>query len=325
MPRLRRRAALNPYLCAMQIIPLSEGAFTIDKTKRFVPFDTEKDDLQQRPAGSLLVEIQPFAVITSDDILVIDTGLGYEKDGVLQIHRNLLDAGIDPGKVTKVLMSHLHKDHAGGITEQSEGYERGGGYPSGAKGTNERGQGTTPREVLSSPDEALGDCSGGAGISHSAPASRGAASPASHGAAPLPHGLAFPNATYYIQRRELEYAFEKGPTSYIPEELECLKDSPRVSFLDGNGVIDGYIKYEITGAHCPWHQVFWIVDGGETAFFGGDVAPQLQQMKSRFIAKYDYDGKKAMELRQQWWEKGQAEGWQFMFYHDVKTPLFSSR
>src|SRR5436305_12963498 len=99
----------------MQIIPLSEGAFTIDKTKRFVPFDTEKDDLQSRPVGSLLVEVQPFAIVTSDDLLVIDTGLGYEKDGVLQIHSNLLNAGIDPAKVTKVLMSHLHKDHAGGI------------------------------------------------------------------------------------------------------------------------------------------------------------------------------------------------------------------
>ena len=278
----------------MQIIPLSEGAFTIDKTKRFVPFDTEKDDLQQRPTGSLLVEIQPFAIITSDDILVIDTGLGYEKDGVLQIHRNLLDAGIDPGKVTKVLMSHLHKDHAGGITEQSEGYERGGAW-------------------RSSPDEALGDCADGAADRIAAPA------------AAAVRALSFPNATYYVQRRELEYAFEKGPTSYIPEELECLKNSSQVSFLDGDGIIDGYIKYEITGAHCPWHQVFWIVDGGETAFFGGDVAPQLQQMKSRFVAKYDYDGKKAMELRQQWWEKGQAEGWNFMFYHDVKTPLYSSR
>ena len=99
----------------MQIIPLSEGAFTIDKTKKFIPFNLESDDLQQRPSGSLLVEVQPFAVVTTDDILVIDTGLGFEKDGQLQIHSNLLQAGIDPAKVTKVLMSHLHKDHAGGI------------------------------------------------------------------------------------------------------------------------------------------------------------------------------------------------------------------
>jgi len=44
----------------MKIIPLSEGTFTIDKTKLFVPFDEDVHDLQERPVGSLLVEIQPL-------------------------------------------------------------------------------------------------------------------------------------------------------------------------------------------------------------------------------------------------------------------------
>jgi glyoxylase-like metal-dependent hydrolase (beta-lactamase superfamily II) len=256
----------------MQIIPLSEGAFTIDKTKRFVPFDTAQDDLQQRPVGSLLVEVQPFAVITADDTLIIDTGLGFEKDGRPQIHSNLLRAGIDPGKVTKVLLSHLHKDHAGGIGCGTPGQS---GAPGG----------------LSTP--------GG-------PVSK----------------LSFPDAKYYIQRREWEYAFGKGSSSYITAELECLRHSPQVVWLDGDGILEGYISYEVTGAHCPWHQAFRIVDGGETIFFGGDVAPQLQQMKSRFVAKYDFDGKKAMELRLEWWRKGQDENWTFLFYHDVKTPVW---
>ena len=215
----------------MKIIPLSEGAFTIDKTKLFVPFDLEEDNLQQRPIGSLLVEVQPFAIVTADDILLLDTGLGFERDGILQIHSNLRAAGIDPLKVTKVLMSHLHKDHAGGMSVTRDG-----------DGARE---------------------------------------------------LSFPNATYYIQRKELEYAFEKGPTSYLREELTGLQDNPSVVLLDGDGVLDGYISYQVTGAHCPYHQVFRIVDGGETAFFGGDVAPQLQQMKSRFIAKYDYEDRRA--------------------------------
>jgi glyoxylase-like metal-dependent hydrolase (beta-lactamase superfamily II) len=271
----------------MQIIPLSEGAFTIDKSKRFVPFDLEKDDLQQRSTGSLLVEVQPFAVVTTEDILVIDTGLGFASGGVLQIHQNLRKAGIDPAGVTKVLMSHLHKDHAGGIA---------------------------------------GDCSSSGGTGDGfADAGDNSRDIADAGSARPPRQLSFPNATYYVQRKELDYAFEKGPTSYIPEELYCLRDNPRVVLLDGDGVIDGYIKYQITGAHCPWHQVFWIVDGGETVFFGGDVAPQLQQMKSRFVAKYDYDGKRAMELRQEWWGRGQREGWTFLFYHDVKTPAINFR
>ena len=105
----------------MKIIPLSEGTFTIDKTKLFVPFDDASHNLQDRPVGSLLVEIQPFVVITSKDILLIDTGLGFEKNGKLQLHHNLIDAGINPSEITKVLMSHLHKDHAGAV-----GIEKGG-------------------------------------------------------------------------------------------------------------------------------------------------------------------------------------------------------
>jgi glyoxylase-like metal-dependent hydrolase (beta-lactamase superfamily II) len=245
----------------MKIIPLSEGSFTIDKTKLFVPFDEQIDDFKTRPAGSLLVEVQPFVVVTAKDVLLLDTGLGFEKDGVLQLHQNLMNAGINPSEVTKVLLSHLHKDHAGGAGIEREGL--------GAR-------------------------------------------------------LSFPSATYYVQRNELAFAFEKGFPSFITKELECLQNSEQVILLEGDGVIDDYISYEVTGAHSPWHQVFWIKEEGEIIFFGADDAPQLHQMKHRFAAKYDYDGKKAMELRQQWWEKGQKEKWKFLFYHDIRSPIFTN-
>ena len=105
----------------MKIIPLSEGSFTVDKTKVFVPFDESKDVLSERPPGSLLVEVQPFAVITDNDVLLLDAGLGFRNaNGVLQIHQNLMDNGINPSEVTKVLMSHLHKDHSGGVSCKDE-------------------------------------------------------------------------------------------------------------------------------------------------------------------------------------------------------------
>lgn len=243
----------------MKIIPLSEGTFTIDKTKLFVPFDDAQDNLTKRPVGSLLVEVQPFVVITSNDILLLDTGLGFEKNGTLQIHQNLMDAGINPSEVTKVLMSHLHKDHAGAVGIEREG---------------------------------------------------------------LGGRLSFPNASYYLQRTELAFAFEKGFPSFIIEELVSLQNSSQVILLEGDGMIDDYIHFETTGAHSPHHQVFWIKENDETIFYGADDAPQLQQMKHRFAAKYDYDGKKAMELRQQWWERGEKEKWTFLFYHDVKNAVW---
>ncbi len=241
----------------MKVIPLSEGSFTVDQTKKFVPFQIDKDDLQQRTKGSLLVEIQPFAIITSKDILVLDTGLGFaDENNQLQIHKNLSLNGINPSDVTKVLLSHLHKDHSGGIAF---------------------------------PDKKT---------------------------------LSFENATYYINRQEWDFAFQKGFPSYVTEDFECLDVNSQLQFIDGNGVIDDYIHYELTGAHSPYHQVFMIDELGEKIFFGGDVAPQLQQMKNRFKAKYDYDGTKAMELRIKWWQEGEKEKWMFLFYHDIKYPTY---
>ena len=100
----------------MKIIPLSEGSFTIDHTKIFLPFEPAKDDLQQRPRGSLLVEIQPFLVETKKDLILLDTGLGFSEHGVLQLYNNLALHGYSPGDITMVLMSHMHRDHGGGLT-----------------------------------------------------------------------------------------------------------------------------------------------------------------------------------------------------------------
>jgi glyoxylase-like metal-dependent hydrolase (beta-lactamase superfamily II) len=137
--------------------------------------------------------------------------------------------------------------------------------------------------------------------------------------------ISFPYATYYIQKREFEFATGIGSASYIPSDILPLQDFSKVVWLDSDeGEIDDGIKFQVTGAHSKFHQVFWITEDNQTVFFGGDDAPQLQQMKSRFVAKYDYDGKKCMELRHAWLEKAKQEGWTFLFYHDIKTPIWAA-
>ncbi len=244
----------------MTILPLSEGAFTIGHDKVFVPFDESRDVLTDRPTGSLHVEVQPFLVIAGEDVILLDTGLGFRnEDGGMQIHAAIRAQGYAPEQVTKVLMSHLHKDHAGGLLQKD------------ASG-------------LTRP--------------------------------------AFPQAAYYIFRQEADFALEQGYPSYHPEELEPLLTSGQVVWLEGaEGRIDEHISFRHSGAHCPHHIVFLIEDSESIAFYGGDEAPQLKQMKIRYVAKYDWDGKKAMMLREQYAEEGKKAGWQFLFYHDIAQPV----
>jgi len=248
----------------MEILPLSEGSFTVDASRQFIPFDPVKDVLTDRPKGSLLVEVQPFAIRTSKDVLILDTGLGFTlPDGTLQIHANLLQHGIHPAQVTKVLLTHLHKDHAGGISKEDRLLKQ--------------------------------------------------------------RGLSFPEATYVVHKNEFEEALSHPGRSYRMDDVESLKESRQLLLVEGEGRLDGGIFYKWTGGHSPWHQVFWIRESDEVVFFGGDVAPQLIQLKNRFITKYDADGRLAADLRTSWWKQGQEEGWTFLFYHDIKTPFYKAK
>lgn len=245
----------------MQIHPLSEGSFTVDASRQFIPFDPSTDQLTDRSRGSLLVEVQPFAVITSQDILVLDTGLGFSMpDGTLQLHANLLKQGINPMDVTKVLLTHLHKDHSGGVSKEDA-------------------------------------------ILHQ-------------------RFLSFPNAQYIVNRHEFEQAVSMQSRSYKMEDVQALTNSDKLILIEGDGELDGGITFQHTGAHSPWHQVFWIRENDETIFFGGDVAPQFIQLKNRFITKYDADGRLAADFRTKWWNEGKEQGWTFLFYHDIKTPVY---
>ncbi len=243
-----------------EIYPLSEGVFTIGHDKQFVPFDMANDVLLERPSGSLLVEIQPLLVITAKDVIIFDTGLGFKNsDGMLMIHDNLREHGYEPSHVTKVLLSHLHKDHAGCLTF-----------------TDNNGLVKTT----------------------------------------------FPNADYYIYRPEADFALRTGTPSYHPEDIEPLLATNQVKWLDGEkGLIEGYIQFFHSGGHCPQHIVYLLDDGKDKVFFGGDEAPQLKQMKMKYVAKYDYDGKRALALREQYAEEGKRDGWEFLFYHDVKSAV----
>ena len=96
----------------LEIDALPEGRFTVGLDKRFVPH-AEGDPA--RP-GTLFISVTPFLVRTPEAVLLLDTGLGEWAEGRGTEH--LLDGlsrlGVAPEAVDRVVLSHLHFDHAGG-------------------------------------------------------------------------------------------------------------------------------------------------------------------------------------------------------------------
>lgn len=235
----------------MNIFALGEGSYSVDATKKFIPFDPQTDNIKERP-GSLFIHVNPFLVKTTNDLILFDTGLGYKDTrDELFLHQHIRNAGFEPEEITLVLMSHLHYDHSGGLVVDRNGQLE----PS------------------------------------------------------------FPGATHVIQRGEWETGLSGKSSSYHREIFEALQDNVKIVFVEGSGELKPGINYEHSGGHCPFHQVFWIADNGEKCFYGGDELPEPEQLIRKFIAKYDYDGRKAMQLREDYGKKAAAEGWTCLFYH----------
>jgi len=235
----------------MEIFALGEGSYSVDGTKKFIPFDPQTDNAKDRP-GSLFIHVNPFLIKTDTGLMLLDTGLGFKdtRDELL-LHQNIRNAGFDPDDVTLVLMSHLHYDHSGGMVVERNGKLE----PS------------------------------------------------------------FPKATHIIQKQEWDTAISGKSSSYHKEIFEALQGSCNLQFVEGSGELQSGIKYELSGGHCPFHQVFWIEDKGQKCFFGGDELPEPEQLIRKFIAKYDYDGRKAMHLREEYGKIAAAEDWVCLFYH----------
>ncbi|NJC41481.1 glyoxylase-like metal-dependent hydrolase (beta-lactamase superfamily II) [Brevundimonas alba] len=65
--------------------------------------------------GQIHLSIQPLLVRDGERVVLIDTGAGGQMGTEGKLLASLRAAGVEPGQVTDVLISHAHGDHVGGL------------------------------------------------------------------------------------------------------------------------------------------------------------------------------------------------------------------
>ena len=136
--------------------------------------------------------------------------------------------------------------------------------------------------------------------------------------------MTFPNATYVVQRGELEFARhtnERTRASYLPHNFEPVAAADRWRLLDGDGEILPGIRARVTPGHVPWHQVLLIESGGETAVFVGDLFPTTAHLPLPWIMGYDLEPLRTLESKRALLADAVAGGWRMIFEHDPHVAL----
>ena len=134
--------------------------------------------------------------------------------------------------------------------------------------------------------------------------------------------LAFPNATYVVQRGELEFARatnERTRASYLPPNFEPVAAAGRFKLLNGDAQILPGILARLTPGHVPNHQAVLIEDGGETAAFVADLIPTAAHLRLPWIMGYDLEPLRTLESKRAILREAANEGWRLIFEHDARV------
>lgn len=134
----------------------------------------------------------------------------------------------------------------------------------------------------------------------------------------------FPNATYVVQRGELEFARrtnERTRASYLPHNFEPVAAADRWRLLEGDGEVLPGVSVRLTPGHVPFHQVVILRDRGETAVFVADLFPTVAHLPLPWIMGYDLEPLRTLESKRALLAEAVAGEWRLIFEHDPKVVL----
>jgi glyoxylase-like metal-dependent hydrolase (beta-lactamase superfamily II) len=131
----------------------------------------------------------------------------------------------------------------------------------------------------------------------------------------------FPNATYYVQQGEFEYAQHPDPRSkgsYLSYNWEAVVASGQMQFITGDREIVPGVQVEVTGGHTRDHQIVKVQSGDRTACFLADLVPTNSHLKTTYVMAYDLYPKTTMEVKERVLKQALQEQWLLIFEHAPK-------
>lgn len=130
----------------------------------------------------------------------------------------------------------------------------------------------------------------------------------------------FPNAKYYLQRKNLETAQNpnlREKSSYFSANFQPLLDSQQLILLDGaqEDFIPG-ISVFISNGHTQGQQIVKISDDKTTLLYCGDVVPTSSHVRLPWLMGYDLHPLMLMEEKQKYLGMAADQSWYLFFEHD---------
>lgn len=132
--------------------------------------------------------------------------------------------------------------------------------------------------------------------------------------------LAFPQATYVVQRGELEFGTQRNEriaASYLPPNFEPVTKAGRWQLVEGEVALLPGVQLVPTPGHVPYHQSVLVSGGDATALFLADLVPTTAHLPLPWIMGYDVEPLVTLETKRRILARALAEEWVLIFEHET--------
>jgi glyoxylase-like metal-dependent hydrolase (beta-lactamase superfamily II) len=134
----------------------------------------------------------------------------------------------------------------------------------------------------------------------------------------------FPNAQYFIQRKEWEDALspnERTKGSYREDDLLLLEKAGQLHLIDGDFEVTPGVRTVITGGHTRGHQIVIIESEEKRCIFWGDLIPTTGHITVPYIMSYDLFPLDTIAEKKKWEEIAVSEKCLCHFEHDPRVTF----
>lgn len=130
---------------------------------------------------------------------------------------------------------------------------------------------------------------------------------------------AFPNAKYFVQKKNFEWAMnpsDRDRGSYIKENFEPLVKEGVLNLVDGEIQFDDNISFRIINGHTFGQQMIKISDSSNTVLYAADLLPFVSQIKISYVMGYDLQPLVTIAEKKKYLQLAAKENWLLYFGHD---------
>ncbi len=134
----------------------------------------------------------------------------------------------------------------------------------------------------------------------------------------------FPNAKYFVQRKNFEWAMkpsDRDKGSYIKENFEPLAKEGVLNLIDGETDFDENISFKVINGHTIAQQMIMISDSSTSLLYCCDLIPFVSQIRIPYIMGYDIQPLVTVEEKKKYLKLAADEKWILYFGHDPDYAL----